>query len=171
MENWNLKEGGELSGNEKKENVVYLSDEALATWKSYLEEQDRLRKFEEEKNETLARIKSDPNYENYKAEIDSSFPEDSREFQSLFLLHKHLAETPKEELDKEFSEIEAMGMGGPTVEEYFEGINPAFQYQKGYSEGAKKLMERVIEHLSQDERPLIPSAEIIALMRSIYQNE
>lgn len=91
----------------------------------------------------------DKEMERYRQELisEGNFKEGSREFDSLMALHKHLTVTPKEELEREWKEIEESGIGsaGPTVEEYFQGINPQFQYQKGYTDGATKLKDLLIE--------------------------
>lgn len=39
-------------------------------------------------------------------------------------LRKHLQSLTKEEFEKEWSEIEKLGLGGPTVEEYIESLKP-----------------------------------------------
>jgi hypothetical protein len=74
---------------------------------------------------------------------EGNFKEGSREFDSLMALHKYFEVTPKDELEKIWKEIEDSGVGSdsPTVEEYFQGINPQFQYEKGYREGAKRLLD------------------------------
>jgi hypothetical protein len=41
---------------------------------------------------------------------------------SLRLLKKYLEETPQEQIDADIREIEAMNIGGPTVNEYFDGV-------------------------------------------------
>jgi hypothetical protein len=105
--------------------------------------------------------------------LDEGWKEDSNEFKSLMALHKHLDETPLEELEKEWAEIDKLGYKGPTVEEYFQGINPQYQYQKGYSDGAKSLMDKVIGKLKEkdDEMVQIPIFEVIMLIKKIYDEE
>lgn len=87
--------------------------------------------------------------EEYRQELlrEGNFKEGSREFESLMALHKYLEVTPKEEQDKIWKEIEESGVGsaGPTVEEYFQSLNPAYQYQKGYTDGATKFKDMLIE--------------------------
>lgn len=87
--------------------------------------------------------------EEYRQELlrEGNFKEGSREFESLMALHKYFEVTPKEELDKVLKEIEESGVGsaGPTVEEYFQSLNPAYQYQKGYTDGATKFKDMLIE--------------------------
>jgi hypothetical protein len=164
-------ESSTLSGN--NENVITLSDETLAKWKVFLEE-DRIKtEKEREKKEKMDRIKADPNYEKYRDAICvDGRTEDDYGFEMLFFLHKHLEETPKEELQKEFDAVnETVGEGGVTVEEYFEGLNPAVQRLKGYSEGAESFMKKVEVRLREVENPTIPVDQVITIMKDIYDNE
>lgn len=41
---------------------------------------------------------------------------------SLRLLQKYFDETPREEIDAEIAKIEAMNIEGPTIDEYFDGL-------------------------------------------------
>lgn len=175
---------GVLTGNGeiKKENVVNLSDETLEKWKKFLEE-DRIRtEKENKKKETMDRIKADPNYEKYR---DAICVDGRREndfgFEMLFFLHKHLEETPADELQKEWDAVSKLNTDpiefndnhnySPTVEEYFEGLNPAAQKLKGYSEGAKAFMDKLELRLKEDERPVIPVSDILEIAKNIYKNE
>lgn len=66
---------------------------------------------------------------------------------SLAALHKYFDETPQEEIDKLIREVEesTAGMQGPTVDEYFEGLNPVLQNYKGYQEGLKAFFDKTQE--------------------------
>ena len=81
--------------------------------------------------------------------LNDGWKEDSREFKSLMALHDHLISTTDEELQKEWAEVEEQtkGIEGPTVEEYFESINPQAMYAKGYREGALRYKTMVEEYL------------------------
>jgi hypothetical protein len=108
--------------------------------------------------------------------LNEGWREDSREFESLMALHKYLEETPQEVLEKEWAEIEKMDHSGPTVEEYFQGINPQYQYQKGYSDGAKSFKDKVIAKLKEGESdydisPHYSMYDFIDLMEKIYNEE
>lgn len=132
------------------DHTISLPDETIQKWKSYLEEQDRIKK-EEKHQEMIKRLSADPNYEKYRAHVlKNGRTERDFGFESLYLLHKHLEETPKEELESEFKKVEDMAIEGPTVDEYFESLNPGAQYQKGYSECAKKFKDAVTEKLRND---------------------
>jgi hypothetical protein len=93
--------------------------------------------------------------ENYRLELirEGHFKEGSNSFDSLMSLHKHLISTPQEELEKEWKEIEDMGIEGPTVEEYFQGLDPNYLYQKGFSDGATKFKDDLIAKF-QSESPV-----------------
>jgi hypothetical protein len=41
---------------------------------------------------------------------------------SLRLLQKYFDETPREEIDAELARIDAMHIEGPTIDEYFDGL-------------------------------------------------
>jgi hypothetical protein len=157
------------------QNLTIVPQDQVELWNKSKAEHERVMKVEQEKAETLNRIKSDPNYEKYRDEIcTDGIRESDSGFEMLFFLHKHLVETPIDILKEEFNAVNkdvVSDSDSPTVEEYLEGLNPALMRRKGYSEGAEKFMEKVIERLSDEERPLMPTSEIIALMRSIYENE
>lgn len=122
----------------------------------------------------MENIEESESTKNYRQELlNDGWKENSYEYQSLMAFHKYLDETPQEELEKQWAEIDKMGHTGPTVEEYFQGINPHYQYQKGYSEGAKTLMDKVIARLKEkdDEMVLIPISEVISLIKKIYDEE
>ena len=46
---------------------------------------------------------------------------------SLRLLHKYLEETPQEQIDADIAAIEAMNIEGPTIDEYFDGLQKQLQ--------------------------------------------
>jgi hypothetical protein len=52
---------------------------------------------------------------------------ESQTEKSLRLLQKYLDETPQEEIDAEIAKIEAMNFGGPTIDEYFDGLQKSLQ--------------------------------------------
>jgi hypothetical protein len=86
--------------------------------------------------------------EEYRQELlKDGWKEDSQGYKSLMALHKHLISTTDEELEKEWAEVEerTKGIEGPTVDEYFESINPQAMYQKGYREGALRYKALVEE--------------------------
>jgi hypothetical protein len=95
--------------------------------------------------------------EEYRQQLikEDNFKEGSKEFESLMALHKYFEVTPKEEQERILRAIEesGVGSGGPTVEEYFESLNPRFQYVKGYQEGATKFKDFLIEKF-KSESPL-----------------
>lgn len=87
--------------------------------------------------------------EEYRQELlKDNWKEDSQGYKSLMALHHHLIATPQEQLEKEWAEVEenTKDIKGPTVEEYFESLNPQAMYQKGYQEGAKRYKELVEEY-------------------------
>jgi len=92
----------------------------------------------------------------------------SKEDEMIELLRKHLQETPKEELEKEWAEIEKLGIEGPTVEEYFESLNPTAMYAKGYTDSAKKFRELLIAEINFHSIP--NRDEIVALIDKIYNS-
>jgi flagellar biosynthesis/type III secretory pathway protein FliH len=88
--------------------------------------------------------------EKYRQElIHDGWKEGSQEYNSLMALHDHLISTTDQELEKEWAEVEeaTKEIEGPTVEEYFESLNPNVMYEKGYREGAKRYKELVEEYL------------------------
>lgn len=86
--------------------------------------------------------------EEYRQElIKNGWKEGDDGYKSLMGLHHHFIVTSQEELEKEWAEIEALGIEGPTVEEYFESTNPHAMYQKGYREGALRYKGLVEEYL------------------------
>lgn len=155
---------------------IRLPDSTIQKWKEYLDEQNRLKKVEDH-NQMIARLSLDPNYEKYRAEILKDGRKDTDYgFEMLFNLHKHLEETPIEELKKHFKEVEDMGIEGPTVDEYFESLNPAVQYQKGYSKGAETFKNKITNKLRNDfdEHGLSKHYSVddfIELMEKIYNEE
>lgn len=123
-------------------------------------------------------IKDDPNYEKYKRELAESNPdlkESDFGYEMLFCLHKHFAESTDEQLQKEWEEVEKMteGIQGPTVDEYFESINPTYQYIKGYKQSAEKFKNILIQKLREkdEEQVLIPISEVITMVNKIYDEE
>lgn len=86
--------------------------------------------------------------EQYRQQLinEENFKEGSNEFNSLMALHQYLESATDEQLEKDWKEFNdySAGSGGPTVEEYFQGINPQHQYVKGYQEGATKLKDLLI---------------------------
>ncbi len=175
---WKIEKGGELQGTQ----TVRITPELRTRWETFLEEDRKQLERQREKDEQMARIKSDPNYEKYAKHLleESGYKPGDEFFINMFLLHKMLEETPKEKLQADFDEIrgqiateddrDPQGHNySPTVDEYFEGINPQFQYQKGYSEGAKALMDKTIEYLNKCDEVTV--AEVINLMEKIYNNE
>jgi hypothetical protein len=156
------------------ETTLILSEEKLAKWNAFLE-QDRINiEKERVENEKLAKMQADPNFNKYRNEIekDGHIMFGDQSFEMLFYLHKHLAETPEEEIQKEFDEVnKTVSKEGVTVEEYFEGLNPAVQRLKGYSEGAESFMKKVEVRLREVENPTIPVDQVISLMKEIYDNE
>lgn len=132
------------------EHSLTLPDETIQKWKEYLAEYDRLKKIEDH-NTMIARLSLDPNYEKYRAEVLTDGRKDTDfGFEMLYSLVKHLEETPKEKIEKYFKEVNDMGIEGPTVDEYFEGLNPHAQYQKGYTACARKLKEEITNKLRND---------------------
>lgn len=122
----------------------------------------------------MENIEESESLKNYRQELlKDSWGEDSDGFKSLIALHKFFDETPQEKLEVLWSEIDKQVSNGPTVDEYFESLNPVFQYQKGYSDGAKTLMDKVITKLSEkeDEMVLIPISEVVILIKKIYDEE
>jgi hypothetical protein len=153
---------------------ITMDEEMFSKWKTFLEE-DRIKtENENEKKEKMAKMQADPNFEKYRKEIeeDSGFKFGDQSFEMLFYLKKHLEETPKEVLEKYLDEVRNdVGEGGVTVEEFFEGLNPALQRQKGYSEGAESFMKKVEVRLREVENPMIPVDQVITIMKDIYDNE
>lgn len=102
-------------------------------------------------------MSDEKDYSEYSKQLeDDGFKKGSREYESLMALHKYLNETPQEELEKSWKEVEDIGLpDGPTVEEYFASTNPNYMYQKGFTDGAtkfKELLEKVInEHILAEE--------------------
>ena len=137
----------------------------LVKWNAFLEE-DRIRtEKKKEHDEVMNRIKSDPNYEKYREAIngDKSIDEDSQSFISLFLFHKMLEETPQETLQAEFDSVKDIGGDSPTVEEYFESLNPHAMYCKGAIEFKKELLN----YFEDDERVMIPRREVIMCINDV----
>lgn len=130
-------------------------------------------KKSEEPEPTKLRIEDDPNYEKYCQEIeqDSEIKRTDQFFESLFFLHKHLQETPEDELQKEWKSIEDMGLGGPTVEEYFQGINPQYQYAKGYTESAAKFKEDIIIAVKALDQDASYKQQMIDVVNEIYNTK
>ena len=79
--------------------------------------------------------------------ITGGWKEDSQGYKSLMALHHHLITTPQEELEQIAAEVDALGIEGPTIEEYLESTNPQAMYQKGYREGALRYKGLVEEFL------------------------
>jgi len=79
--------------------------------------------------------------------LKDGWKKESQGYNSLMALHRYFVSTPQEELEKEWAEIEEQtkGIEGPTVEEYFESLNPQAMYAKGYREGAKRYKELLEE--------------------------
>ena len=156
------------------DNSVSLPEETIQLWKKYLEEQNRLKK-EREHNEMIARLSADPNYEKYRAAVLTDGRKDTDfGFESLFLLNKYLEETPQEELEKSWKEIEDSGVGSesPTVEEYFESINPNLMYAKGYGESAAEFKKAIIEKVNELDLDHLAYKEVfIQLVDEIYNNK
>ena len=51
--------------------------------------------------------------------------EETQHEKSMRLLQKYFDETPKEEIDAELARIDAMHIEGPTIDEYFDGLQKA----------------------------------------------
>lgn len=134
--------------------------------------------------EEQARI--DKSMEEYRQELLSEgWRENTREFDSLMSLHHYFEVTPQEELDRQWKEIEEQtaGIKGPTVDEYFESLNPQAMYAKGYREGAKKLKElievKIQEIITLGQKGESPSAysipeiykmHVLPLIQEVYEN-
>lgn len=153
--------------------TIRLSDETIQKWKAYLFEHEKLIK-EEKHQEMIKRLSADPNYEKYRAAVlTDGRTERDYGFESLFLLHKMLEETPFEKL-KEYSDSAFDGNNeGITVEEYFESLNPSVIYQKGYTDGATKFKEAVIKKIKEDialSEDVYDGYDVINLLRETYNN-
>lgn len=56
-------------------------------------------------------------------------------------LKKHLKETPREQLEKEWAEIEEFSDVGPTVEEYMKHLDDMDEKEKEFFEKSKKFLD------------------------------
>ena len=150
-------------------NTINQSDETLEKWKAFLEEYRIRTEKKKEHDAVMDRIKSDPNYEKYREAVngDKSFKEDSQSFISLFLIHKHLEETPQEIIQAEFDAVKDIGGDSPTVEEYFEALNPHAMYVKGATEFKNELLN----YFEDDERVMIPLSEVIMTIKDLYEGK
>ena len=86
--------------------------------------------------------------EEIKCKVDDNAPKNMEEKQVNVMknilpeLLKHIKTTPKEELEREFKEIEEWSNVGPTVEEFmdfYNKVNKKPQYPKNYAECCKAL--------------------------------
>lgn len=137
------------------------------------EGQKNLKELQQVLGETPDEILSEQEYSEQL--IQDGFRKDSQEYSSLMAFHRYLEETPQEELERQWKEIEESGIGseGPTVEEYFASLNPNYMYQKGYTEGATKFKESLEKKLQtefgEDEERF--RNRVINIMNEIYENE
>jgi hypothetical protein len=114
-------------------------------------------------------------YEEYSRElIEKGWKKGSEGYNSLMALHKHFETTPQEELERQWKEIEEQtkDIEGPTVEEYFNSLNPNYMYQKGYTEGATKFREVVESKLQIEfgEGEEATRNRILNILKEVFDN-
>jgi len=72
--------------------------------------------------------------------------------EQLEKLKKYITETPREQIDAVIRKVSALGIQGPTVDQYFNGMSGNPQMQQELLESKKRItdLERVLNDCRQD---------------------